>query len=131
MKTNIDLTQNRIFSRNTFNTLTSLLITQFNNKSKYPWNIYAIEEINTEDDLSHQKQSIIALGNKIKRAEIKMYREMDSTDYCDCCGSRMNIIPWDIEVGVCHKCNSYMEKENDKCLWRYKDPIRNAVIRTV
>ena len=57
---------------------------------------------------------------------------MDSLDYCDCCGTRMNLIPWDREIGVCRKCDEYYKKTDlgfDRCKWRKKDNIRNAVIR--
>lgn len=127
MKRNIDLTESRIFSNDIFRQfLKTEVARRFLGK---PWEHRKIVVINSEDDLEHQKESIIALGNKTKRAEIRGYREMDSLDYCDCCGARMNLHPWDREIGVCHKCDYEMNKYNDKCLWRMKDEIRNSVIR--
>ena len=44
----------------------------------------------------------------------------------------MNLIPWDREIGVCRKCDEYYKKTDpgfDRCKWRKKDNIRNAVIR--
>ena len=35
---------------------------------------------------------------------------MDSLDYCDCCGARMNLIPRDREIGVCRKCDEHYKK---------------------
>ena len=107
MKRNVDLTENRFFSNNRV----------FNNIS--------IDEF----DLEHQRKGIIAVGNKKMRAEVKMYRQMDDINYCDCCGKRMNLKPWNLEVGICHKCDNYYQNENDKCKWRKKDVVRNAVIR--
>lgn len=132
MKRNVDLTENRLFSSNrVFNDISMGLLTfGVITKEKFPWNFY-IEQIRSEDefDLEHQRKGMIAVGNKKMRAEVKMYRQMDDINYCDCCGKRMNLKPWDLEVGICHKCNDYYQKENDKCKWRKKDVIRNAVIR--
>lgn len=132
MKRNVDLTENRFFSGDNFFgdfTLGVLTIGSIV-KSKYPWTAY-LEEIKTDDDLDleHQKKSIIALGNKRKREEIRKYRQMDSLNYCDCCGVRMNLKPWDREIGICHKCDNYYEKDSDKCLWRNREEIQNAVAR--
>lgn len=127
MKRNIDLTENRFFSNNNwFNGVLTLgLVTG----EKFPWNAF-LKEIKSDDDfdLEHQRNAIIVVGNKETRAKVKFYREMDSSDYCDCCGKRMNLKPWDIEIGVCHKCNNYYLKDKDKCKWRKKEIIRNARI---
>lgn len=116
MKSNIDLTENRFFSGNPFRSILPLFkITD----KKCPWNIQ-MTGIKTDDDLDleHQRRSIIAVGDKATRAQIKEYRKMDSPNYCDCCGERMNLKPWDRELGICHKCNSHYEKEFEKYKWR-------------
>lgn len=117
MKRNVDLTENRFFSNSS--QLVSRLFSDIT--GKFPWN-FDFLEIKSEDDLDlrHQRKSIIALGDKATRAKIKEYRKMDSLDYCDCCGARMNLKPWDRELGVCHKCNEYYEKSFDRCKWRNK-----------
>lgn len=117
MKRNVDLTENRFFSNSS--QLVSILFSDIT--GKFPWN-FDFLEIKSEDDLDlgHQRKSIIALGDKATRAKIKEYRKMDSLDYCDCCGARMNLKPWDRELGVCHKCNEYYEKSFDRCKWRNK-----------
>ena len=127
MKSNIDLTENRMFRDNTtFSGIINCI-----RHIKFPWGDDGLSLINSKDelDLEHQRKSLIALGNREKRAEIKMYREMDSPDYCDCCGARMNLKPWDKEIGICHKCEEYYENEpdRDKCLWRKKEVIRNTI----
>ena len=136
MKSNIDLTENRLFSRSNFFEDFALGVLTIGGLtgSRIPWNA-VLKQINSDDefDLVHQKKSIIATGNKLKRAEIKEYRHMDSLNYCDCCGVRMNKKPWDKEIGICHKCNSYYENKDEnkkRCPWRIKEVIRNAVIRT-
>ena len=117
MKRNVDLTENRFFSNSS--QLVSRLFSDIT--GKFPWN-FDFLKIKSEDDLDlgHQRKSIIALGDKATRAKIKEYRKMDSLDYCDCCGARMNLKPWDRELGVCHKCNEYYEKSFDRCKWRNK-----------
>ena len=132
MKRNIDLTENRMFSSDNWLTdmsigvLTLGLITG----EKFPWNAH-ITTIHSDDgfDLDRQRKNIIAVGDKVSRAKVKEYRQMDSLDYCDCCGIRMNLKPWDKEIGICHKCNNHYQKQEDKCKWRKKEEIRNAVIR--
>lgn len=127
MKQNVDLTESMIFSRGSrqFDILGSMINTLMLNEYKFPWNIKTIKS-DDDLDLEHQRKSIIALGDKATRAKIKEYRQMDSLDYCDCCGARMNLKPWDRELGVCHKCNKYYEKSFDRCKWRnkrYKETI--------
>lgn len=127
MKRNVDLTENRFFSNNNlFNgVLTLALVTG----EKFPWNAF-VKRVMSDDDLNedHQRKAIIAVGNKATRAKVRLYREMDSPDYCDCCGIKMNLKPWDVEVGVCHKCENYYLKEQDRCKWRKKEIINNAII---
>ena len=116
MKENVDLTENRLFSNDWLgDILTFNLITV----NKFPWNA-SIKEIRTNDDLDldHQKNAIITVGNKKTRAKVKFYREMDSSDYCDCCGKRMNTKPWNKEIGTCHNCDNIFFKDEDKCIWR-------------
>lgn len=132
MKRNVDLTENRFFSSNNqFNDISiDVLTLGLIAGEKFPWNVHT-REIKTDDDLDldHQRKSIIAVGNKKTRVKVKEYRQMDSLDYCDCCGIRMNLKPWDKEIGVCHKCDEYYQKQEDKCKWRKKEEIINAVIR--
>lgn len=134
MKRNVDLTENRFFSSNNwFNDIAmSMLTLGIITKEKFPWNAH-LQQIRSDDDfdMDHQRKAILAVGNKAMRAKVKEYRQMDSLDYCDCCGKRMNLKPWDREIGVCRKCNDYYQEQEDKCKWRKKEEIRNAVIRTV
>ena len=121
MKENIDLTESMIFSRGNwqFDILGSMINKLMLNEYRFPWNIKTIK---SEDDLDlgHQRKSVIVLGDKATRAKIKECRQMDSLDYCDCCGARMNLKPWDRELGVCHKCNEYYGKSFGRCKWRNK-----------
>ena len=116
MKRNIDLTENRFFSSSPFRSILSLFkITG----EKYPWNIQTLGIKSDDDlDLEHQRNAIIAVGNKATREQIKEYRKMENPNYCDCCGRRMNLKPWDRELGICHKCDSHYKKESEKGKWR-------------
>ena len=133
MKRNVDLTENRFFSSDNWftNIAMGVLTLGIITKEKFPWNAH-LKQIHSDDDFDadHQRKAIIAVGNKKTRAKVKEYRQMDSLDYCDCCGKRMNLKPWDWEMGICHQCNNYYQKQEDKCKWRKKEEIRNAVIRT-
>lgn len=114
MKNNVDLTENQLFSRSNFfqdvalGVLTLAMITG----SKFPWDLKDFRQIKSDDefDLDHQRKSLIAVGDKKQRAEVAEFRKMDSVNYCDCCGSRMNLKPWNREIGICRKCDEYYEK---------------------
>ena len=111
MKRNVDLTENMFFSNGGWSN--NFRIIDFDRK--FPW-VASFMEIASDDD--SQRDAIIIAGDKETRARIKSYREMDSIDYCDCCGRRMNLIPWDREIGLCHECNDYYLKDEDRCKWR-------------
>lgn len=125
MKNNVDLTENQLFSRGNFfeDMALGVLTLSMLTGRKFPWDIGEFRYIRSGDefDIEHQRVSLITLGDKKKRAEIAEYRKMDSVNYCDCCGTRMNLKPWDREMGICRKCNDYHEsKDKDKCPWRNK-----------
>lgn len=94
MKSNIDLTEDQIFSRINFDSIINVISNKY---FRVPWNI-KINNSGDEYDLLHQKQSLIALGNKKQREEVKFYRKMDSRNYCECCGKRINLTPWNKEI---------------------------------
>lgn len=123
MKNNVDLTENRLFSRNNFfqDMALGVLTLSMLTGSNFPWDTGTFRQIQSDDefDLDHQKISLIALGNKKQRAEVAEYRKMDSENYCDCCGARMNLKPWHIEYGTCQKCTDYYAKQDKvKCPWK-------------
>lgn len=136
MKNNVDLTENQLFSRGNFfqdmalGVLTLGMITG----SKFPWDLKDFRQIKSDDefDLDHQRKSLIAVGDKKQRAEVAEFRKMDSLNYCDCCGARMNLKPWDREIGTCRKCDEYYEKQDkQKIPWSRKpvgiDELRVSV----
>lgn len=130
MKRNIDLTENMIFSRNSpLNHITDLndITWRLLSGHKIPWKI-DIKAVNSKDelDMDHQKKSVIALGDKKMRAEIKLLRQMDSMNYCDRCGEKLNIIPWDRQIGLCKRCaREFFINYEDRCKWRQMRDDRN------
>ena len=113
MKNNVDLTENQIFSRRTLQENYTIFVISAA-RGKHPWESNVFSEVSTDDELNlgHQKKSLIALGDKKQRAEVAELRKMDNVNYCDCCGARMNLKPWDREIGLCHKCNEHCEKQD-------------------
>lgn len=136
MKNNVDLTENQIFSRNNFfaDMALGVLTLSMLTGSKFPWSVGVFHEIKSDDefDLDHQRKSLIAVGDKKQRAEVAEFWKMDSENYCDCCGARMNLKPWDREIGICRKCDKHYEKQDKvKFPWNRKsigiDEIRISV----
>lgn len=136
MKNNVDLTENQLFSRSNFfqDMALGVLTLATLAGSKFPWDLKGFRQIKSDDefDLDHQRKSLIAVGNKKQRAEVAEFRKMDSANYCDCCGARMNLKPWDREVGICRKCDDYYENQDrQKTPWSRKpigiDELRVSV----
>lgn len=136
MKNNVDLTENQIFSRNNFfaDIALGILTLPIIERAKIPWDLKDFRQIKSDDefDLCHQRKSLIAVGDKRQRAEDADFRKMDSENYCDCCGARMNLKPWDREIGTCRKCDEYYEKKDrQKIPWNRKpigiDELRVSV----
>lgn len=120
MKTNIDLTENRIFSTrraDLWNFTPAFFI-----QKEFPWSRVSVSICSDDEyDLDHQRRSIFPIGNKEQREKVRELRKMDSRLYCDCCGASLNKIPWDRSVGLCKKCDAYYRKIDphyDKCEWR-------------
>lgn len=122
MKDNVDLTLDRTFSRRRrFSPDIRIRLT------KIPW---YTDNDNIDARISYAT-SLILVGNKHQRESQRHFKRMDSSDYCDCCGGRMNLHPWDKELGVCHKCESKMDVSKNKCPWREDiriTQLRNTVI---
>ena len=115
MKSNIDLTDNHIFSRRSVDLSNHLLMNIY--EKIYPWNVYH----SYFGDMAKQRKAIIATGNKAERTEVKLLRKMDSGNYCERCGKQINLKPWNKRIGLCEKCDEALMHENttfDKCKWR-------------
>lgn len=116
MKRNVDLTIDRFFDRS--NLADRLKLDElFRTKSKCPWNLF-LEEIETDDQLERQRHAIIIVGDKHERQQVRQFKRIEDTNYCDCCLKKLNVKPWDGEYGICHECREYYSKKKDRCLWR-------------
>lgn len=113
MKSNVDLTENQIFSSVNFD---DVIREQIVDSIRVPWKV-KIKTISSEDKMV-QPNSPIIVGNKSERAKVLEYRKMFSQKYCDCCGAKLGKKPWIKEIGLCSECDSYYAKKQDKCLWR-------------
>lgn len=131
MKDNVDLTQNRMFSRPS--RIPNSRLIKLGNR-KYPWDFSS-----NFDNWYISQSSVIELGNKEDREKQKIYKRAYG-NYCDCCGELMNSHPWDKEIGICHKCedNALKDKLNKKqrCPWRMNGnflltSLRNAIITEI
>ena len=125
MRDNIDLTSNRMFrSKNDMSIHTFVF-------SKYPWKQPVFDLVTAEgldDEILHGRyMPLVRVGNKSDRREVKMLVEIDSNDYCDCCGAYLKTIPWDRTYGLCRKCNTDMHinyGNNRKMPWYEREEMR-------
>lgn len=110
MRDNIDLTSNRMFRDSVH------LNINLRQHREFPWSlehVFIPTQEYSDTDVSIiplRKQSII-LGNKRQRAYHNMLIEMDSQNYCDCCGGTLIAIPWNRTYGLCGRCNANMEQQ--------------------
>lgn len=115
MKDNVDLTQNRMFSRPSRlpGDSNRFLITS-GSRGKYPW------EYPDDTYIYLSSSSVITLGNNILRRKQKFYNSFGDNITCDCCGKRLNKFPWHNERGICHSCadHVYDKQDKNKCPWR-------------
>ena len=115
MKSNIDLTDNHIFIRRSVDLSNRLLMNVY--EKIYPWKVYH----GYFEDMGKQRNAIIATGNKVERAEVKLLRQMDSGNYCERCGKQLNLKPWNKRNGLCERCDEDLAQESqtfDKRKWR-------------
>jgi hypothetical protein len=120
MKSNVDLTQDMIFSNprariNIFS-LRNLLI-----KKNYPWDMDkgTFSTITTD--------SLVLVGNKQNRKYIKMGRKYASAELgCERCGANISQKPWNREGCLCIKCSQELSisYQEEKQPWTYSNLVR-------
>ena len=131
MKRNVDLTESRMFSNQ--NAINHIWI-NVNTGIQTHIGIASDEQFSSnssfsdEYNLDHQRESIIATGNKTQRNKIKWYREMENPTHCVRCGNDLCNKPWISNGELCEQCETDLDKEHSK-LWRLDESIQNAVIR--
>ena len=136
MKRNIDLTENRFFSNDNnwfIDIAQSVLTVGLITGARIPWNAN-LKQLHSDKKFGEveQSQALIIVGDKKTRNHVKKYGQIDN--HCDRCGKRLNTNPWlwEPEFELCHSCSMTLEREfGDKCKWRKKEEIRNAIIRSI
>lgn len=112
MKSNIDLTENEMFSRQEISDLFSALMHEYI-YGKIPWDFGKLTEVESDYAL---KGSIpfepIPLGSKAERDNKQSCKRALLGEYCDRCGKSLATIPWEMnKIRLCRKCMSEMEYE--------------------
>lgn len=120
MRRNIDLTENMMFSRNGLSIRSSILRHKGKNlwRKFYNWNFDLINDGSQKDSIIDRERQIIHLGDYTERHFIKECIEMDSGNFCDCCGASLLKHPWSRQFGLCKRCASEINgKYTEKKLW--------------
>ena len=95
MKSNIDLTENEMFSRPMYKKISRL-------KNRFPWDFNSTET---------QPKACVFTGNRKERMLKKLYSRESIADYCDRCGTSFVEIPWDRTYGLCKHCSIEIEQQ--------------------
>ena len=124
MKSNVDLTLDRIFNQNTFDRVDDdiglEIFKLFTNKKVFPWvsGGMALVEV-VEDDASLNKMQsdeecfrvplVITGDGETRKEKMRRSRE-DNLDICSCCAKRCYKWPWSNE----HNCSCNIFDNNEK-----------------
>lgn len=134
MKSNIDLTENRMFSSplvGDWHEVVQTSIRKHIYDYKFPWQL--TKRLSVE--LSSQENAVVITGDRETRREVAEIQKEYSGNYCACCGARIGTNPWDKEKnGLCHSCNDYYSRQeptNDKCLWRKTEHFSSLTLRRI
>lgn len=136
MKDNIDLTENRIFRSKSDRAQTDveydILLATIN--GKFPWSRKPPKIIESDDDLGFDEEirfQPIPLGNRADRERFREISHAISVQYCDRCGTQVNIFPWDMQECLCKRCKRDLEKvygTKNTLFGRYEEVIPNSNI---
>jgi len=106
MKSNIDLTENEMFSRPARN-FSFPYHRMFG--YRFPWDL-RFTEVHSDSELYSGQYEVIFTGDKEERGLKELCRQENTGNYCDCCGASLIEIPWDRTYGLCRRCHADMEK---------------------
>lgn len=101
MKSNIDLTENQMFSRqqSTWRGFASSIF-----GIEFPWSFSWLR-------MTGKEFEAIRTGDRQERESKKLCDEAVSRNYCDRCGAYLVNIPWNRTYGLCPKCQDELDKE--------------------
>lgn len=114
MKSNIDLTENQMFSREPVQ-LRGIVSTIFG--MALPWTFRQLR-------IHCREFEAIRTGDRQEREAKKLCDKEVSRNYCDRCGVYLANIPWSRTYGLCQKCSDDLEKEFRTYPWEDKTPSR-------
>lgn len=120
MKSNIDLTENEIFSRKRPNISLYNIRSLFKTKEHhFDWDLPEMDRLNNDEDDTIKE--IILTGNKTSRKEKRLFTPQYMQNYCHCCGRLLSKYQWAESSELCKKCMSnYTKKYGNKVPWRNK-----------
>lgn len=125
IKSNIDLTENEVFSRPSRNRISSVSFYRAIG-AEFPWTIHFHE---VKDDYDLPKFQPILTGDKEERELKQLVIQENSGNYCDCCGASLTVIPWNRTWGLCRRCLADMEERQEnrgrsKFPWKSETEMR-------
>lgn len=127
MKRNVDLTTNRMFSRQ----FQIPSIAMFDFEPFHFWDYETMQPLDSDQDLSGYKSSIVLLGNATERQAQRAMISLDNGHVCECCGASLDTKPWNKHFGLCARCADHLDISCQK-LWKYRDdPIQESRDRVV
>lgn len=101
IKSNIDLTENQIFSRQSFS-MRGIIRDSFG--VKFPWRVPLVRTI-----MIRKEFEAIRTGDRQERESKKLCDEEMSRNYCDRCGTYLVSIPWSRAYGLCRRCQDELD----------------------
>lgn len=129
MKSNVDLTQDRMFTpgisggrwrrtlreiRSAINTLENITVSN-DFSSRAPWN-----GLDKWTWITHR---LIPTGNKENRKLYKQIHSIEDGYHCECCGKELREINYFNESILCKTCRNISNQNIDKCPWRRDENI--------
>ena len=120
MKSNIDLTENEIFSRKRPSISLYSIRSLFKTKEHhFDWDLPEMDKLNSDKD--DVVKEIILTGNKTSRKAKLPFTPQHMQNYCHCCGRLLSKYQWVESSELCKKCMSYYAKKyGNKVPWRNK-----------
>jgi ribosomal protein S14 len=107
----IDLTENRDFSKASFSIIEEVMNKRINEALGilYPWSICPRYK-------EYRYSSLLPIGNKKQRKAQLLYNEWGTKNStrCDCCGRKVGLIPWKKYFGLCFECEKEYCKKKDE-----------------
>lgn len=116
MKRNVDLTSQEMFSRRSGLAERLIRIPKlwWLDNTPAPIREYPLYEahgrISVRQHRDAHVRELIFTGSSESRAYKRMMGNIDSGDYCDCCGRSLIIIPWKRRYGLCDKCSVSLDE---------------------